>query len=265
MRVFFQDNTSEEIAQAARERALLLLPIGMVEEHGPHLPVSTDNIIAEGVAVGLAQRIRGRIPVLVMPTISYGFNGKTLSRWAGSVRASPESLLHYVSDVLESLVQDGFRKIMIINAHGQNPAMLEIACRKIDDAHGVQVILTYPLGMIGSVARALRKSRQGGAGGHADEIETSLILALREDLVKMDAAVDESCKVKSRFVAGDMFPDHEVLKGIYWSTFAVQGTRSGVLGDATAATAETGRKLLEVIIGNYEALAEEYYRTGEQQ
>ena len=254
----FKNKTMVDIEKAKEQNALILLPVGMLEEHGPHLPISTDNIIAEQISVKLAQRIEHNIPTLVLPVVWAGYHGDSVAKFPGSIRVKPETLLSYIYDILESIVKNGFEKIMIVNGHGQNPPMIEIACRKIADAYSINPILTQPLSMIGKAGKDIRQSKQGGAGGHADEIETSMILALENDLVDMSKAPDESCKYRSKFVHGDLFPDQDVLK-IYWSTFAVQNTKSGILGDATAATAETGEKIIETILSNYEELAYEYY------
>jgi len=264
MDLLFENKNMDQIDQAHRDNALIILPVGILEEHGPHLPVATDNIIAEEVARRLAHRIADRIPVLLLPTVWAGYHGNSVARMPGSVRVKPETLLNYVYDIVESLCCGGFRKIMLINGHGQNPAILEIVCRKITDAYGVCPVMTNWSGMIGKKGYSIRKSRQGGAGGHADEVETSIILALRKELVDMDKAPNEPLQVRTKFVAGDMFPEQEVVKGAYWSTFAVQGTKSGALGDATAATAETGERFLEEALKNYEEFALEYYRFEEK-
>lgn len=259
MDIFYKNKNMDQIKEAAEKNTLVILPVGMLEEHGPHLPVSTDNIIAENIAIKLAEGIKNNIPVLVLPVIWTGYHGNLVAKMPGSIRVKPETLLNFVYDVLESLVVGGFKKIMIINGHGQNPAMLEIACRKIADDLGVNPILTYAISMIGKKGKQIRKSRQGGAGGHACEIETSLILALEKDMVDMSKAPDDSCEYRTKFVSGDMFPEQDCIKGVYWSTFAIQKTKSGILGDATAASGETGEKLLKEILKNYVELAYEYY------
>lgn len=231
----------------------------MIEQHGHHLPVSTDLIIAQEVSRMVAERIKDDIPVLVLPAIPTGYHGNALTKWPGSIRLRPETLIDTAYDICASLCEGGFKKIAIFNGHGQNPPMLEIVCRKIADDYNVYPILTIPTGMIGKEGAKFRRSAVGGIGNHADEFETSLMLELREDLVDMSKAQDESTTYKSKFVAGDMYPEHEVIKGVYWSTFNVQKTENGVLGNPMPALKETGRKLLELIVNNYVELLEEYY------
>lgn len=259
MSLFFADCTMNEIQKAQDDNALILLPVGILEEHAGHLPVSTDNIIAEEVAVRLAKRIQGKIPVKILPTVWAGYHGNKVAEYPGSIRVQPETLMNYVYDILESLCTHGFNKIMLINGHGQNPSILKIACRKIADNFQVTPVLTFPLGMIGKAGREIRTSEQGGAGGHADEVETALVLALRKDLVNMESAPDDTLRYRNKFVAGDAFPEQEVLSGIYWSTWDIHPTKSGALGNAKTATVETGQKFLDGILNNYEELAYEYY------
>lgn len=259
MSINFADCTKNEIEQAQKDNALIILPVGILEEHGPHLPVSTDNLIAEQVSIQLAKRIEKNIPVKVLPIVWAGYHGNEVAKYPGSIRVKPETLLNFVYDIIESLCTHGFKKIMIVNGHGQNPPILEIVCRKIADEFNVTPILTAPISMVGNKAREIRKSEQGGAGSHAEEIETSLILALKEELVKMELAPDDTLKYRSKFVPGDIFPEHEVLGHVYWSTWHIHSTKSGVLGNAKPATIETGQKLLEIILQNYEELAIEYY------
>jgi len=248
----------QEVKQAADKDALVLLPIGMYEEHGPHMPVSTDTMIAEYATKQLAERLD--IETVVLPAMWTGYHGGVVADFPGGIKLSPETLMGVVYEILMGLISNGFSKIMIINAHGQNPAILKIALRKVMDETGVAPILTYPMAMIGSKqANAIRKSAQGGIGGHAGEMETSLILAIDETLVDMSKAPDELCTYRSKFVAGDLFPEHEVVSGAYWSMFATQTTKTGVLGNASVATKQTGQKLWEIILSNYEELANEYY------
>ncbi len=259
MSIYFEDKTWPEIEEAQKNNALIILPVGMMEQHSYHLPVSTDTIIATEVARRVALRIKDRIPVLVLPALWTGYHGKAVAKWPGSISIEPETLIKLVYDVCSSICRGGFKKIVIINGHGQNPAMLEIVCRKIADDFGVNPISSMPTGMIGPQGAKIRRSPVGGAGGHSCEIETSLILAINEDLVEMDKAPDDSTTYRSKFVAGDMYPEHEVIKGVYWSTFAVQKTKSGAIGNAKPATKQTGEKLLEIIVDNYVELVEEYY------
>ncbi len=259
MSIYFQDLNRDQIKEYSEKNALILLPVGMIEQHGPHLPISTDNIIAEQVACKLAERICNKIPTLVLPCVWSGYHGDIVSEWPGAIRVMPWTLYNYVYEVCESLCKGDFTKIMIINAHGQNPAILEIVCRRIADQYNVNPVLTYVMGMIGEEVKSIRTSLQGGAGGHACEIETSIVLALANQLVDMSKAPNSINPCRTKYIPGDMYSSKSVAKGIYWSTFHLQKTPTGVLGDATVATEEKGIHFLELILSHYEELVEEYY------
>lgn len=258
--IWFEHKTKDQIRDAVKQDALVLLPVGILEQHGPHLPINTDNVIASGISQLVAEKLNDTIPTLVLPCVWAGYHGSELAGIPGSVRVQPETLLNYVYDICDSLVRNGFRKIAIVNGHGQNPAILELAVRKIANEHDVHIMVTYPMKMISKKdGLAIKRSPEGGAGGHADELETALVLALDEAHVDMSKAPEgDRCKHRSKFFAGDMFPEHETIGFGYLSTWAVQGTRSGVLGEPKYATVEEGKRFVEIIVKNYVELLTEY-------
>jgi creatinine amidohydrolase len=166
-----------------------------------------------------------------------------------------------VYDVLASLVENAFRKIVLLNAHGNHPAILELACRKIGSDLGVFPAVTYVLGMSATIGPRVRRSALGGCGGHAGEEETALLLHLTPELVHMERATDEDrVRYHSRFFPGDIYaqiPDR--VSGVHWSTWGVVPSKTGVYGDPTAATAETGKALFDEIVRNYLDFVREYY------
>ena len=259
--IMFEHKTKDQIRDAARQNTLVLLPVGILEEHGAHLPINTDNVIASEISRLVAEKLNDKIPTLVLPCVWAGYHGSELANIPGSMRVQPDTLLHYVYDICESLVRNGFRKIAIVNGHGQNPPVLELAVREIANQHNVHIIVTYPMKMIGKKeGLAIKMSPEGGAGGHAGELETALVLALDEKHVDMSKAPEgDRCKHRTKFFAGDMFPEHETISFGYLSTWAVQGSRSGVLGEPKYATVEAGKKFVEIIVRNYVELLTEYY------
>lgn len=268
MSLYFHHQTSPEIKEAIERNALILLPVGQVEEHGPHLPLECDCIIARETARTVAEEIASEIPVLVLPTVWTGYTVQQVARWPGLITfREPESMIQMIYDILASLVEDGFKKIVIINAHGNNPAILELACRKIGSDYSVFPAVTYVLGMSKTIGPQVRKSEPGGCGGHAGEEETALLLHLTPELVRMERATDQDIvRYQSRFFPGDVYaevPDR--VSGIYWSTWGVVQSETGVYGDPTVATAETGRALFEEIVRNYKAFLREYYAHGTSQ
>ena len=265
MAIYYHHLTSPEIKAAADRNTLILLPVGQVEEHGPHLPVECDCIIARETAKVVAQELAEEIPVLVMPTVWTAYTVQQVARWPGLITfREPEPMIQMIYDILASLVKNGFRKIVIVNAHGNNPAILELACRKIGSDYDVFPALTYVLGMSKTIGPQVRRSELGGCGGHAGEEETALLLHLTPELVHMDRATDEDIVTyQTRFFPGDIYaqvPDR--VSGLYWSTWGVVQSETGVYGDPTAATGATGRALFDEIVKNYKEFLREYYAHG---
>jgi len=262
MSIYYHQLTSPEIREAAERGTLILLPVGQVEEHGPHLPLETDCVIARETARILAETLSGEIPALVLPTLWATYSVRQVARWPGLVSfREPEPMIQMVYDILASLIHDGFRKILIVNAHGNNPAILELACRRIGGDTNVHPALTYVLGMSKGVGPKVRKSGPGGCGGHAGEEETALLLHLAPELVRMDRATGEDIvQYRTRFFPGDIYSEiPERPSGIFWSTWGVVESKSGAYGDPTAATAETGKALFDEILRNYVEFAREYW------
>ena len=172
MSLYYQHLTYPEIKAAAERDALILIPVGQVEEHGPHLPVETDCIIATAAARAAAEAVQGEIPVLILPTVWTAYSVQQVARWPGLITfREPEPMITMMYDIMASLIRSGFRKIVIVNAHGNNPAILELACRKIGSDFNVFPAVTYVLAMSKGVGpagaqvghgRLWRACRRGG-------------------------------------------------------------------------------------------------------
>ena len=229
--------SSPQIGEVARRGALVLLPVGQTEEHGPHLPTGTDAMIADELASRIEKALEGELPVVVMDTVCYGYSVKLVADWPGTVRLSHETLTDMLREICGSLAAMGFRKIAIINSHGNHPGLLEGVSRRVGDDHGVDVPV---LDVGGLVADTIRRYAEGGDGAscHAGEMETSVMLRLRPDLVRTDQYPDgDRVRVKS-----------PVSDGVFWSTWWRQKSRSGVYGDPRTASAEKGEKFLKAIV-----------------
>jgi creatinine amidohydrolase len=265
MSIYFHQLTSLDIKEASDRNTLILLPVGQVEEHGPHLPLECDCIIARETAKAVAEEIVSEIPVLVMPTVWTAYSVRQVAHWPGLITfREPEPMIQMIYDILASLVENGFQKIVIVNAHGNNPAILELACRRIGSDYNVFPAVTYVLSMSAAIGPLVRKSEMGGCGGHAGEEETALLLHLTPELVHMDRATDKDIvRYHTRFFPGDIYSDiPNRLSRVFWSTWGVVQSETGVYGDPTAATAETGKALFGEIVENYKEFLREYYAHG---
>jgi creatinine amidohydrolase len=255
MSVYFAEKSWPELKDYIERNALVIVPFGTLEEHGLHLPVNTDTAIAEGVALCVAEAARDRVPVLVMPVFWSGYSIKKMTKWPGVIRIRTEILTEVFFDLLSSLVEMGFKKILCLNGHGQNPEMIKLASRRIADKYDVHIVNSNYYSLAAETMKRVRKSGLGGAL-HGGEFETSLMLYLT-DLVDMGKATkDDVMKYRSDFYPGDMFGS--AAGGTFLSTWYVQESKTGIYGDPTVATRETGKLLVDGIVKKYLLLIDEY-------
>ncbi len=239
--------TSPELGKIMHSAPLVILPVGQTEEHGPHLPVHTDSLIASRFGQAIAEQLPDTMSVLLMDTISYGYSGKIMDRWPGTIRVGMDTIRDYICDVCSSLTDMGANKIAIINVHGNHRGLMEVMARNLADAKGVSPLVLNPAGL---AAQALRQNARGGPGGscHGGEFETSLMLFLEPDQVDMAKAVDNP-------LTTDPLPP-----GTFWSTWDRQGTESGTYGKPSVASVETGKILFHAAVAKAVECLEKYYR-----
>ena len=251
---YFAEQTWPQIEEHIKRNAVVLLPVGQVEEHGRHLPLDTDAVIATEVAARVASALEGEIPVLVMPTVWSGYSSKEMTKWPGVIRLRTRTFIDMIHDILASLIEMGFKRIVVINTHGHHPPLIQTAVREIGDEYGVHVASAELGPMARDAVQAHRKSAPGGAI-HGGEFETSLMLHFGKS-VNMDEATDvDVMRYHSKFIAGDSFSGGT---RVFWSTWGLQQSETGIYGDPTLADAETGRKMLEGIVANYVAFLREF-------
>ena len=243
-RVDYGEHTWLELRELARrDDIVIVIPAATLEDHGYHLPIDTDVRLVEAVATGAIERFNasGEGAAILFPTQVHGytphhmdFPGTVTLRWNVFV----ESLL----DQGRSLCRHGFSRILIVNGHGSNIPLVNMAARLINLEHRDAVCMSsFYLVSPESLAliEEVRTTPRGGMA-HACELETSLYLALRPDLVQMDKAV---CEIPASYTDAVWMDWTDGPLGFtpHWSAL----TRSGVTGDATAGTAEKGEALLE--------------------
>jgi creatinine amidohydrolase len=190
---------------------VLAVPLGATEQHGPHLPLTTDTEIAVALAAGLA---RARDDVVVAPALPYGSSGEHAG-FAGTVSIGQEAVELVVVELCRS-ASDSFATIVLVSAHGGNAEPVARAARTLG-AEGRDVRVWSP---------------RWGAGEHGGHAETSIMLALAPDRVRLDLAEP-----------GDTRPLAELLPGLRAGGVATVSS-NGILGDPTAATADEGLRLL---------------------
>jgi creatinine amidohydrolase len=236
--------------------SVLVVPVGSIEQHGPHMPVATDIILADAVARGGASvAAEDGVPVLVTPPVWTGSSDHHL-HWGGTITIDVATMLSVLTQIARSALQNSFDAIFFLNGHGGNSAIVNAATKTVGTEHPqVEVLATTYYFLAEPIAEEIRESRYGGMS-HAGEFETSLILHLAPDLVCEDEyAVDYREEPKGGYE--DAFHDffsHGPLS-VYRAADAQTGP--GTTGDPTLASADKGEAIYEFLIEEIGALLEE--------
>jgi creatinine amidohydrolase len=234
---------ADQLRDLARQDAIVILPVASLEQHGPHLPVEVDSMLGETVALRTAGKLveRGQA-VVVLPVLWTGLSEHHMS-FGGTVTLDNATFAALVEGVIRSVLRHGFRRIALLNAHGGNENALRTITDDLTPRLGVPIVqFTYWYAAAVAIAKILET--QGGLQ-HACEAETSMMMAVRPDLV----ATDRIPLAKSNTT-----PDVSDVAGggVYrWRSIGSR-SGSGVIGNPEAASAEKGERLFEAIA---EALA----------
>ncbi len=243
-RLRYGEHTWLELRELGRrDDIVIVLPAATLEDHGYHLPIDTDVRLAEAVAEGAARRFneQGEARAILFPTQVHGYTPHHLD-FPGSVTLRWNVLVESLLDQCRSLCRHGFDRILIVNGHGSNIPLVDMAARLVNvELRGAICASCFYLTSPRSLAliEEVRRSERGGMA-HACELETSLYLAIDPALVQMDKAVREIPSSYTEHVWMD-WTDGPLGYMPHWSAL----TESGVTGDASVASAETGRRLLE--------------------
>lgn len=231
--------TSAEVTEALSRRPVALLPIGAVENHGDHLPLSTDNLLADGVAHQVAARVPDSV---VLPLVSYGQVWST-SAYAGTISLSLETMTSTLVEIGASLFEQGVPILAFVNGHMGNLDAMKLAARDLHDELGMKVLaLTYP--GIGEISReVLEDERLHHSYFHACELETSYMLHIAPHAVRMEHAKANRPTLP---IDIDVSPTP-------WDSFSPE---SPVLGDPTLATAAKGKAIVDVAVARIVELIE---------
>jgi creatinine amidohydrolase len=251
----YEELTWPEMREAIARQPVVLLPFGTVEDHGPHLPINTDNVIVEAICLEAARRAPE--DMLAMPVVAYGLDEHHMD-FPGTVSVDMHTLIAYVADVAISVARHGLTHVLIVNGHGSNAPIADLAARRVVLETGIICGAMSPNAAIDPtlaepVFSEMRQSAPGGVA-HAGEYETAMMLHLRPDLVQMDKAVRETGQLKLEHFNWD-HPEPSVLA---WQDWWSRMSESGVCGDPTVATAEFGRALFETTAENLVRFVREF-------
>lgn len=247
--------TYSEINEIAeQDGSVLVVPTGSVEQHGHHMPVATDTILADAVALSGAQTVADALPVLVTPPVWTGYSPHHLS-FGGTITLDVEELHDVLVDIAESAVQNGFDAILFLNGHGGNSSIIGSATGTIGHEHPeIQALSLSYYTLADSFIDEIRDSDTGGTS-HAGEFETSLMLHLRPELVDQDAASPNYRDEPYDLARQDMFQGGPL--GLYRDFTEL--TDEGPIGDPTLASAEKGAEIFARLGDEIEDLLREIH------
>jgi creatinine amidohydrolase len=253
----WQDLTTTDFARVDPQRTVALLPVAAIEQHGPHLPLSTDAEINRGIVDAAMRRLPSGASVLVLPALVVG-DSLEHSAFPGTLSAELEPLLALWLAVGRGVARAGVRKLVIFNSHGGQRAHVDLAALRLRVAHGLLVARAHSFSF--GVPPGLFAADELAHGLHGGAVETSLMLHLRPELVRREALADFASAWRvpadpaapfapaapaapsAASMAGRLLSAEKPV-GIGW--MAQDLHPSGACGDASAANAEHGRRLLD--------------------
>lgn len=243
MSVLLTERSWPQIKDAVEAGAVVVVPIGATEQHGHHLPLEVDWRLCETVAESACKKVTDRgVSALVTPAIWTGFSPHHMD-FPGTVTLSSGTFTSLVRDVAKSLWQHGFQKILLLNGHGGNANLLRAAVQQLRFEDGVRAATASYWDFALQYIQEWRQSPPGGIN-HACEMETSLMLAVREELVDMEKARDALRPPRSKFLGGDLATGSAVTVS---SSFA-ELSYDGIIGASTKGDGHRGRQLLDAVV-----------------
>jgi creatinine amidohydrolase len=235
MKLLLEEMTREEAREAFAQGAMVVLPTGSIEQHGPHLPLMTDTAVVTHVARAAGARAAEQVPVVVAPTMHYGVSHHHMA-FAGTMSLTGHIYVEAVKELVRCLYRHGVRQVLLLNGHGGNQNPNGVVAQALIHEEGLQMSLAHASywtiaskALVEAGASDVAPSFPGHAGG----FETSLMLALRPDLVNLEARRPPAAGLSSA--------PHTVEHG----AFARAG---GTSDDASRASVEAGQRLLDATI-----------------
>jgi len=229
-----------DVVRIAASGGIAVQPIGAVEQHGPHLPVTTDATVAEALAEGAVAKLPESLSAWVLPTLPFGLSPEHAGR-PGTVSLSAGTLLALCLDVAKGVAESGIGTLIFVNAHGGNPDLLRVVSREIRAAHGVKAFVVHAPDLpLPDVLR--ERMPHPELDVHAGFYETSVMLALDPSSVALDEAAPDGLAVLGPLAEQQRISLFGAVS-LPWHTDELSA--SGVIGDPTGADASWGRAALE--------------------
>jgi creatinine amidohydrolase len=229
----FHEMTAPRLQQVPRDRTVVVAPIAACEQHSRHLPTFTDTLLVTAVAEGVEQRLPEQ--VLLLPTLWFGASSHHLP-WGATLSAEVDTHVTMLVELLTPLLDDGYQRLMILNGHGGNIDTLHMALRLLQPRYPDRILSGASYWELAEKELADLADGPRKCMGHACEFETSMVLALRPELVRRDEIRDDPPR------------QTPALRGLYLAEDFRQRTDHGAVGYPERASAERGRAFLQAAI-----------------
>ena len=243
---FWADLTTTDFATLALDRTIAVLPVAATEQHGPHLPLSVDTDLVEGVVAASLPHLPADLSVLFLPTQPVGFSPEH-ARFAGTLTLKSETIVRLWTDIGESVAASGVRKLVLFNAHGGQVSVMDLVARDLRARLDMLVysVSWFNLPLVdaqGQDVNALFSAEEQRFGVHAGDVETSMMRALRPERVRMDAAQNFRSSSQDRAERFEILGNGRSAK-LGWQM--QDYNPHGAAGNARLATVEKGQALRE--------------------
>ncbi len=243
---FWSDLTTADLASLDLARTIAVLPVAAIEQHGPHLPLSVDTDIANGVVAASLPHIAPDLPALFLPTQAVGYSPEHM-RYAGTLTLKAETVLRLWTEIGECVAASGVKKLVLFNTHGGQVGLLDVVARDLRARLGLLVysVNWFHLPLLDADGRdlnAMFSAEEHRFGIHGGEIETSLMLAIAPERVRMEHAANFASKSQDRAGQFSILGNGKSAK-LGWQMQDYNAC--GAVGNAAAATVEKGRALLQ--------------------
>lgn len=242
----WSDLSTADFAAIDRSRAIAVLPVAATEQHGPHLPLSVDTDIVNGVVAAALPHLAPELPALFLPTQAVGFSPEH-TRFAGTLTLKAETLIRVWTELGECVAASGVKKLVLLNSHGGQVGALDLVARDLRARLGMLVysVNWFNLPLLdaqGQDVNALFSAEEQRFGIHAGEIETSMMRALRPERVCMERAEYFRSTSQDR---AERFATLGNGKSAKLGWMMQDYNPEGAVGNAAAATADKGHALLD--------------------